>query len=84
MQRTVKGTKFTYAKTVLNADGTMTTTLETISVPEKDPKKAYKMAAKSIGNFAILKSEQTEKLYVLDDEIFFKYAVEVEGGTEGE
>ena len=32
---------------------------------------------KKVGVFVPLKTEKTEKLYKLDDDIFFKYAVEV-------
>lgn len=78
MQRTVKATKFTYAKTTLNEDGQITAELATVEVPETDPKKAIKMAFKQVGTFAPLKTETTETLYKLEDEIFFKYAVKVE------
>ena len=78
MQRTVNGTKFTYVKSTLNTDGTINAELAAITVNETDEKKAYKAAAKIIGNFAPVKTEKVSKLYVLDDEIFFKYAVPVE------
>lgn len=78
MQRTVNGTKFTYVKNTINKDGTITAELATYTVNETDEKKAYKAAAKIIGNFAAVKTEKVSKLYILDDEIFFKYAVPVE------
>lgn len=82
MQRTVKGTQFTYAKTEI-INGELKAELATIRVPETDPKRAYKLASKEIGNFAPIKSEVYETLYKLDDEIFFKYAVPVEPDKEG-
>lgn len=78
MQRTVKATKFTYASAELHEDGTFSTELRTVEVPETDEKKALKAAFKKVGTFAPLKTETTETLYKLDDEIFFKYAVKVE------
>lgn len=74
MQRTVYSTKFTYAKTELHEDGTFSTVLDTVTAHETDEKKAYKMASKIVGNFAPLKTEKVAKLWVLEDEIFFKYA----------
>lgn len=74
MQRTVISTRFTYVENELHEDGNITATLKTITVPERDEKRAYKLAVKKIGNFAVLKTEKVEDLYVLDDEIFFKYA----------
>ena len=79
MQRTVKGTRFTYAQTTINEKGELTATLATVDVMETDPKKALKKAFKEAGTFAPLKTETFEKLYVLDDAIFFQYAKEVEG-----
>lgn len=78
MQRTVKATKFTYAKTTINEAGQITAELATVEVPETDPKKALKKAFKEVGTFAPLKTEITETLYLLDDDIFFKYAVKAE------
>lgn len=78
MQRTVKATKFTYAKTTINEDGQISAELATIEVPETDHKKALKKAFKEVGTFAPLKTETTETLYILDDDIFFKYAVKAE------
>lgn len=78
MQRTVKATKFTYAVNELNEQGELASRIATIEIPETDPKKALRKAFKEIGTFAPLKTETTESLYVLDDEIFFKYAEKVE------
>lgn len=84
MQRTVYSTKFTYAHTVINEDNTLTTELESITIHETDEKKALKKAFKEIGNFAPLKTEKVSALYVLDDEIFFKYATIKTDATEKE
>ena len=78
MQRTVKSTKFTYAVNELHENGEISTKLENIEIAEKDQKKALKQAFKKVGTFAPLKVETTEALYILDDEIFFKYAVKAE------
>ena len=74
MQRTVKSTRFTYAETeILN--GELVAKVAEIKVTETDEKRAYKKAAKTLGkNFTPLKSEIVEDLWVLDDDIFFKYA----------
>lgn len=82
MQRTVKETRFIYARTELDNEGKLVANLAHIIVPETDPKKAYKLAAKKVGNFTPLKTETLSRLYVLDDDIFFKYAVIV-GGSDG-
>lgn len=84
MQRTVKATKFTYAVNTINEDGTITAKVATIEVPETDEKKALKKAFKEVGSFAPLKTEITETLWVLDDEIFFKYAKPVYNEKEEE
>lgn len=77
MQRTVKFTKFTYVENELTENNEIISTIRTVEVPENDDKKALKMAIKKVGAFVPLKTEKTEKLYKLDDDIFFKYAVEV-------
>lgn len=74
MQRTVKGTRITYAKTELTEKGDIVVSKAIIDIPEKDEKRAIKTATKQIGLFNPLKVEPYEQLYVLDDEIFFKYA----------
>lgn len=86
MQRTVKGTRFTYVVNEITADGNITCDIRTVEVPETDPKKALKKAFKEVGTFAPLKTETTETLWVLKDEIFFQYAhkVEPKAETEGE
>lgn len=84
MQRTVKGTKFTYVHNAISEDGSITCEVRTVEVPETDPKKALKKAFKEVGTFAPLKTETTETLWVLDDETFFKYAHKVEPKAESE
>ena len=80
MQRTIKLTKFTYAESVLNEEGGLDTKLQDITIMETNPKKALKKAFKEVGVFKPLKVEQVERLYQLDDEIFFKYAKLVDKG----
>ena len=77
MQRTVKFTKFTYVENELTENNEIVSAIKTVTVPENDDKKALRMAIKQVGVFVPLKTEKTEKLYKLDDDIFFKYAVEV-------
>ena len=77
MQRTVKFTKFTYVENELTEKNEIVSAIKTVTVPENDDKKALKMATKKVGVFVPLKTEKIEKLYRLDDEIFFKYAEEV-------
>lgn len=77
MQRTVKFTKFIYVENEITENGEIMSAIKTVTVPENDDKKALRMAIKKVGVFVPLKTEKTEKLYKLDDDIFFKYAVEV-------
>ena len=79
MQRTVKGIRFVYAVTEMDESGNVSARVEKIEVMETDEKKALKKAIKMVGLFNPLKVEKFEKLYVLDDEIFFQHAREVEG-----
>lgn len=79
MQRTVKGTHYTYIHAEMR-DGAPVAEIRTVEVPESDPKKALRAVAKlGVTPTAILSAEIVENLYKLDDEIFFKYAVKVEG-----
>lgn len=84
MQRTVKSTRFTYVVNEIDSNNNISSRLETITIHESNPEKALKKAVKDIGYFAPLKTEEISTLYILDDEIFFKYAriadgIEVEG-----
>ena len=74
MQRTVYSTKFTYVKNSIAEDGQIKSEIATHIVHETDEKKALKKAFKEIGMFVPIKTEKVSALYVLDDEIFFKYA----------
>jgi hypothetical protein len=74
MQRTVYSTKFTYVENEIDEKGEIASVLREITVHETDEKKALKSAVKTIGMFKPIKTEQISELYVLDDEIFFKYA----------
>lgn len=74
MQRTVYSTKITYAKMEVDRDGNLLSHLDTIVIHETDEKKAIKQAVKKLGMFQPIKVEKISALYVLDDEIFFKYA----------
>ena len=84
MQRTVYSTKFTYVENTITEDGQITAEIKSITVHETDEKKALKKAIKEIGNFKPLKTEKVSALYVLDDDIFFKYAKVKEDATEKE
>lgn len=78
MQRTVKGKRIQYVEINENNDGTVDTVNVTVTIPEADEKKARKRLAKMLGYTPYVKKvEPFECLYVLDDEIFFKYAVPV-------
>lgn len=74
MQRTVYSTKFTYVENEIYEDGSISSVIKTHTVHETDDKKALKKAIKEIGYFAPIKTEKVSALYVLEDEIFFKYA----------
>ena len=77
MQRTVNATKFTYVVNEITTEG-IKSEIRTHIVNETDEKKALKKAVKEIGYFAPVKVEKISTLYILDDEIFFKYAIPVE------
>lgn len=84
MQRTVYSTKFTYVQNTITEDGEIKSEIATHIVHETDEKKALKKAVKEIGMFAPVKVEKVSELYVLDDEIFFKYATVKVDATEKE
>ena len=77
MQRTVHGTKITFAK-VENNNGELTITKAEYMSAERDPETAIKKFRKVNPTDAIISTEEFTKLYVLEDEIFFKYAKVVE------
>jgi hypothetical protein len=78
MQRTVNSTKFTYVQNTIE-NGEIKSELKEVLVRETDEKKALRKAYKEVGNFVPIKVEQVSELYVLEDDIFFKYAHKVEG-----
>ena len=84
MQRTVYSTKFTYVENTIEENGEITAKVQTVTIHETDEKKALKKAFKEVGSFAPLKTEKVSELYVLDDEIFFKYATVKTDATEKE
>lgn len=78
MQRTVNSTKFTYVQNTIE-NGEIKSELKEVLVRETDEKKALRKAYKEVGNFVPIKVEQVSELYVLEDDVFFKYAHKVEG-----
>lgn len=84
MQRTVYSTKFTYIENNILEDGTITSEIKSVTVHETDEKKALRKAIKLIGSFKPIKVEKVSALYVLDDDIFFKYATVKTDATEDE
>lgn len=83
MQRTVKSVKITYAHNELDNENKLVTELRTHTVfNETDEKKAIKKAIKELGYIQPIKIESVEDLYILDDEIFFKYATIKKPETE--
>lgn len=84
MQRTVYSTKFTYVENTIENDGQIKSEIKSVTIHETDEKKALKKAVKEIGMFAPVNVEKVSELYVLDDEIFFKYATVKVDATEKE
>ena len=75
MQRTVKGTKYTYAKAEL-VNGSIVTKQGTNIVMETDRKKARKQLAKNVGECVVVKTEDYEKTTYLADDLYFALALE--------
>lgn len=85
MQRTVYGTKFTYVDFDIDENGNVAHQVKQITINETDEKKALKKAHKQVGTFKPVKVEKVSALYILDDEIFFKYAtIKTDGEAEAE
>lgn len=82
MQRTVKSTKVIFAKVEMDNEGNLASVKGENIVHTTDEKKAIKETKKTYGEVAIIKTETVEKLWVLDDEIFFEYAHPVENDGE--
>ena len=73
MQRTVKGTAVVIGK--WNAkESRMDTEVITFANRFKDEKSLNKAIFKRCGSVAIVSVQPFENLYILEDEIFFKYA----------
>lgn len=74
MQRTVKSTVVNYAKVEM-VNGEAKATLNEIKINGvTDEKLAIRKAKKELGEIAVLSTSIAEDLYILEDEIFFKYA----------
>lgn len=76
MQRTVKEYTFYYADVDVKDDGTFESTIKTVTIrTEYTKEKAFKRAVKKVGYmFKPIKVEAVDRLYIMDDETFFKYA----------
>lgn len=82
MQRTVKGIKVNLGKFAI-VDGKPTLIGEkTVTFANTTEENAIKKAVKKNIGFGVISTEKIETLYVLDDEIFFKYAKPVEPKNE--
>ena len=78
MQRTVHGTKVTFATISVDDNGEIKTEVRSAIIAQADEKKALRIARKEYGaNITVVKCEPIERKYFLDDETFFKYAKEV-------
>ena len=84
MQRTVHGTNIKFATVEKDTNGQLAIVEHNYKSTEKDSKKAVKEFRKNHPNEAIITTEEFTQLYVLDDEIFFKYAVAVDTAEETE
>lgn len=73
MQRTVKGTAVVIGKWNTTWERMDTETI-TFATRFKNEMALNKAVFKRCGNVAIVSVEQFEDLYILDDEIFFRYA----------
>ena len=76
MQRTVKEFTFHYAEVTMREDNTPEVTMKSITIrTEYTQEKALKRAVKEVGYmFKPVKIEAVDRLYIMDDETFFKYA----------
>lgn len=81
MQRTVHGTKITHG-TVEIVNGEVVLNTSVYMSTEKDEKVALKKFRKVNPTDAVIAVEPFSQLYILDDEIFFKYATVAENTTE--
>ena len=82
MQRTVKGIKVHLGKFAM-VEGKPTIIGEKIvTFANTTEENAIKKAVKKNIGFGVISTEKFETLYVLDDDIFFKYAKPVEPTSE--
>lgn len=77
MQRTVKGIRVHLAKMEMCDGAIVVADTKTETFTNTDEKTAIKKATKKNIGYGVVSTENFETLYKLDDEIFFKYAVEV-------
>ena len=78
MQRTVKGIKVNLGKFAI-VDGKPAIIAEkTVTFANMSEENAIKKAVKKNIGYGVISTEKFETLYVLDDEIFFKYAKPVD------
>ena len=78
MQRTVKGIRVNLAKMEMVEGAIVVADTKTITYSNTDEKTAIKRATKANIGYGVVSTEPFEQMYVLDDEIFFKYAKAVE------
>ena len=77
MQRTVKGTRVHLAKMEMVDGSIAIAETKTETYANTDEKTAVKKATKANIGYGVISTETFEQKYILDDEIFFKYAVAV-------
>ena len=81
MQRTVKGIRVTLAKVEINNGHLEMTDNVIMTFTNTDETTAIKRAQKKYNGYGVVSCTPFEQLYVLDDEIFFKYATPVNTAT---
>lgn len=78
MQRTVKGVRVNLAKMGMVENQITITDTKSVVYANTDEKTAIRKATKANIGYGVISVEPFEQLYILDDEIFFKYATAVE------
>lgn len=78
MQRTVKGVRVNLAKMEMVDNQIAIADTKTVTFANTDEKTAIRKATKLNVGYGVVSVEPFEQLYILDDEIFFKYATAVE------
>lgn len=74
MKRTVKGTKYTYAKAEL-INGNIVTKQSTNIVLETDRKKAREQLAANVGDCVVIKTEDFEETTYIADDLYYALAL---------